>query len=121
VKSTLERLCLQNEENLTRRVPEVKEALSCNCTANSFCTAGDTGSTNGTSGTNDTSDVRGTGGTNNISDPRGINSAGSICVRKGPERIYYETGNASKFLEVGRMFLGGEIKEVVSVKLDMQQ
>jgi hypothetical protein len=24
-------------------------------------------------------------------------------------------------LEVGRMFLGGEIKEVISVKLDMQQ
>jgi glutamate racemase len=43
------------------------------------------------------------------------------CVRKGAERTYYETGNASKFLEVGRMFLGGEINEVVRVKLDMGQ
>jgi len=42
------------------------------------------------------------------------------CSLKGPERLYYETGNASKFLEVGRMFLGGEISEVVRVKLDMQ-
>ncbi|HEX7561515.1 MAG TPA: aspartate/glutamate racemase family protein, partial [Candidatus Humimicrobiaceae bacterium] len=51
----------------------------------------------------------------------GINGAGSTCIRKGPERTYYETGNASKFLEVGRMFLGGEINEVVRVKLDMGQ
>jgi glutamate racemase len=43
------------------------------------------------------------------------------CVCKGTERTYYETGNASKFLEVGRMFLGGEINEVVRVKLDMGQ
>lgn len=51
----------------------------------------------------------------------GINGAGSTCIRKGPERTYYETGNASKFLEVGRMFLGGGINEVVRVKLDMGQ
>ena len=42
-------------------------------------------------------------------------------LSKGTVRLYYETGNASKFLEVGRMFLGGEINEVVRVKLDMQQ
>lgn len=40
---------------------------------------------------------------------------------KGPARLYYETGNASKFLEVGRIFLGGEINEVIRVNLDMQQ
>jgi len=51
----------------------------------------------------------------------GISGAGSTCIRQGPERTYYETGNASKFLEVGRMFLGGEISEVVRVKLDMGQ
>jgi glutamate racemase len=49
------------------------------------------------------------------------NGANSLSTFKGPERLYYETGNASKFLEVGRMFLGGEINEVVRVKLDMQQ
>jgi glutamate racemase len=49
------------------------------------------------------------------------NGANDFNSLKGPERLYYETGNASKFLEVGRMFLGGEINEVVRVKLDMQQ
>ena len=42
-------------------------------------------------------------------------------ANKGTERTYYETGNASKFLEVGRMFLGGEINEVIRIKLDMGQ
>lgn len=42
-------------------------------------------------------------------------------LSKGPVRLYYETGSASKFLEVGRMFLGGEINEVIRIKLDMQQ
>jgi len=32
---------------------------------------------------------------------------------------FYETGDKSQFLEVGRFFLGGEIKEVIKVKLDM--
>lgn len=49
------------------------------------------------------------------------NSFRGFCSLKGPDRLYYETGSASKFLEVGRMFLGGEIKDVVRVKLDMQQ
>lgn len=34
-------------------------------------------------------------------------------------RIFYETGNASKFLEVGKIFLGPEIKEVKKVRLDI--
>jgi glutamate racemase len=36
-----------------------------------------------------------------------------------PYRIFYETGNASKFLEVAKIFLGPEIKEVKKVKLDI--
>jgi glutamate racemase len=36
-----------------------------------------------------------------------------------PSRIFYETGSASKFLEVGRIFLGPEIKEVKKIKLDI--
>ena len=36
-----------------------------------------------------------------------------------PERIFYETGNNSKFFEVGKMFLGEEIKEVVRVNLEI--
>jgi glutamate racemase len=36
-----------------------------------------------------------------------------------PYRIFYETGNASKFLEVGKIFLGPEIKEVKKIKLDI--
>ncbi len=36
-----------------------------------------------------------------------------------PQRIFYETGSTSKFLEVGKMFLGEEIKEVTRTKLDM--
>jgi glutamate racemase len=106
VKNTLGKLGLLNEKTVTSRVLEPKDASSCNCAANSFCEAGDTRSTNSTSGTNDISGVRGTGGARSL---------------KGPERLYYETGNASKFLEVGRMFLGGEINEVVRVSLDMQQ
>lgn len=34
-------------------------------------------------------------------------------------RIFYETGNASKFLEVAKIFLGPEIKEVKKIKLDI--
>jgi glutamate racemase len=113
VKSTLEKLGMQNENTVTGRVPETKDAKSSSCVANSFCSAGDKRSTNFTSGANDTN------GINDISGTRGINGEGNTGVRKGPERLYYETGNASKFLEVGRMFLGGEINEVVRVKLDM--
>jgi len=40
-------------------------------------------------------------------------------LSKGPVRLYYETGNVSKFLEVGRMFLGEEINEVIRVSLDI--
>lgn len=36
-----------------------------------------------------------------------------------PQRIFYETGGSSKFLEVGKMFLGEEIKEVNKVTLDI--
>jgi len=36
-----------------------------------------------------------------------------------PERIFYETGMTSKFFEVGKMFLGEEIKEVIRTKLDI--
>ena len=36
-----------------------------------------------------------------------------------PERIFYETGMVSNFFEVGKMFLGTEIKEVVRTKLDI--
>ncbi|MEA2015546.1 MAG: glutamate racemase [Actinomycetota bacterium] len=36
-----------------------------------------------------------------------------------PQRFFYETGSTSKFLEVGKMFLGEEIKEVKKTKLDM--
>ena len=36
-----------------------------------------------------------------------------------PERIFYETGMVSNFFEVGKMFLGTEIKEVVRNKLDI--
>jgi len=34
-----------------------------------------------------------------------------------PKRIFYETGNTSKFFSVGKMFLGEEIKEVIKVEL----
>lgn len=36
-----------------------------------------------------------------------------------PQRIFYETGMTSKFFEVGKMFLGEEIKEVIRTKLDI--
>lgn len=36
-----------------------------------------------------------------------------------PERIFYETGDASKFLEISKIFLGTEIKEVKKIKLNM--
>ena len=39
--------------------------------------------------------------------------------RNKPGRVFYETGMDSKFFEVGKMFLGEEIKEVIKVKLDM--
>ncbi len=44
-----------------------------------------------------------------------------LCADKGgkPERIFYETGVKSKFFEVGKMFLGEEIKEVIKIKLDI--
>lgn len=38
---------------------------------------------------------------------------------KKPERIFYETGGSSKFFEVGKIFLGEEIKEVIRVDLKM--
>ncbi|HEY4696090.1 MAG TPA: glutamate racemase [Candidatus Hydromicrobium sp.] len=38
---------------------------------------------------------------------------------KEPERIFYETGMRSNFFEVGKMFLGEEIKEVIRTKLDI--
>jgi len=36
-----------------------------------------------------------------------------------PERFFYETGITSKFLELGKMFLGEEIREVIRIKLDI--
>jgi glutamate racemase len=39
--------------------------------------------------------------------------------KRKPGRVFYETGMDSKFFEVGKMFLGEEIKEVIKVKLDM--
>lgn len=36
-----------------------------------------------------------------------------------PGRVFYETGNASKFLEISKIFLGTEIKEVKKIKLNM--
>ena len=36
---------------------------------------------------------------------------------KKPLRMFYETGSSSNFLEVGKMFLGEEIKDVVKVDL----
>jgi len=38
---------------------------------------------------------------------------------KERERIFYETGMRSNFFEVGKMFLGEEIKEVIRTKLDI--
>jgi glutamate racemase len=54
-------------------------------------------------------------------------SSGRIKTSIGPgdsegeanSNKFYETGDKSQFLEVGRLFLGGEIKEVIKVKLDM--
>ncbi|MCL5069693.1 MAG: aspartate/glutamate racemase family protein, partial [Actinobacteria bacterium] len=34
-----------------------------------------------------------------------------------PQRIFYETGNTSKFFSVGKMFLGEKIKEVIKIDL----
>jgi len=44
-----------------------------------------------------------------------------LCAeaQKEPERVFYETGIASNFFEVGKMFLGEEIKEVIRIKLDI--
>lgn len=36
-----------------------------------------------------------------------------------PQRIFYETGNTSKFFSVSKMFLGEKIKEVIKVDLKM--
>lgn len=36
-----------------------------------------------------------------------------------PDRIFYETGMISNFFEVGKMFLGSEIKEVIRTRLDI--
>lgn len=36
-----------------------------------------------------------------------------------PKRIFYETGNTSKFFSVGKMFLGEKIKEVVKIDLNI--
>ncbi|MDD5658902.1 MAG: glutamate racemase [Actinomycetota bacterium] len=36
-----------------------------------------------------------------------------------PQRVFYETGNVSKFFSVGRMFLGEKIKEVIKVDLEI--
>ena len=36
-----------------------------------------------------------------------------------PKRIFYETGNTSKFFSVGKMFLGEKIKEVIKVDLEI--
>ncbi len=36
-----------------------------------------------------------------------------------PERIFYETGMRSNFFEVGKMFLGEEIKEVIRINLEI--
>ena len=38
-------------------------------------------------------------------------------VLSKPNRIFYETGNTSKFFSVGKMFLGEEIREVIKVDL----
>ncbi len=44
-----------------------------------------------------------------------------LCASKGkkPQRIFYETGISSKFFEVGKMFLGEEVREVTRIKLDI--
>jgi len=44
-----------------------------------------------------------------------------LCAGKGkkPQRIFYETGISSKFFEVGKMFLGEEVSEVIRTKLDI--
>lgn len=46
---------------------------------------------------------------------KGLCAAG----KKKPERIFYETGMTSNFFDVGKMFLGEEIKEVIRTKLDI--
>ena len=38
---------------------------------------------------------------------------------KKPERVFYETAVASNFFEVGKMFLGEEVKEVIRIKFDI--
>jgi len=44
-----------------------------------------------------------------------------LCADKNnkPERIFYETGVRSNFFEVGKIFLGEDIKEVITTKLDI--
>jgi glutamate racemase len=51
----------------------------------------------------------------NILEKNNIENDGKIK----PERIFYETGNTSKFFTVGKMFLGEKIKEVVKVDLNI--
>ncbi len=41
----------------------------------------------------------------------------AVGTNPKPERTFYETGGNSKFFEVGKMFLGEEIKEVVKINL----
>lgn len=54
-------------------------------------------------------------------DVRQVLGANQIKSEKSlkPGRIFYETGNASKFLEISKIFLGTEIKEVKKIKLNM--
>lgn len=40
-------------------------------------------------------------------------------VRQSPKRIFFETGNKSRFLELGRLFLGKEIEEVKRIDLNI--
>ncbi len=102
VKSTLENLGLQNEKTGIRQAVKTKSTEACGSVANNTGTCRNT---------NETSQINGTAEGEYSGTLKGT----------GPERLYYETGNASKFLEVGRMFLGGQINEVVRVKLDMGQ
>ncbi|MGM0366616.1 MAG: glutamate racemase [Actinomycetota bacterium] len=46
---------------------------------------------------------------------KGIEAPGG----KKPTRIFYETGYASHFFEVGKMFLGEDITDVVSIDLEL--
>jgi len=54
-------------------------------------------------------------------DVKKILAGNNINAGKGnkPERIFYETALSSNFYEVGKMFLGEEIREVIKVRLDI--